>query len=81
MLHECAEDSGVGVSKFLVRVAHEAALSGRCVLGDVRAEAALAANRAVHVEFSDVDGQAERRDFPQRLVHGFEAHRNIDVGL
>jgi len=41
------EDSGVGVSEFLVRVAHETALNGRCVVGDVRAEAALAANRAV----------------------------------
>ena len=60
MLHECAEDAGVDVCQFLISIADQTALRGRCVGGDVRTRAALSALRAVDVEFGDVDGQAVR---------------------
>ena len=74
MLQKRAKNSGVSVGEFFLGVADETALSGRGVVGDVRAESTLAARCAVHVEFRDVNGQTERGDFGQRLVHGLKAY-------
>ena len=68
MLYERPEKTRVGVGQPPVGVIHQAALGGGGVGGDVPAGAALAALRAVDVEFGDVNGQAERLQFRQRLV-------------
>ena len=81
MFDERPEEPGVGLGQFPVGVAHQTSLGGCGVGGDVRPGRALATLRAVDIEFGDVDGQAERLHFRQRLVHLFEADRNIEVGL
>jgi hypothetical protein len=45
VLDKRAENAGVSVGQFFVGVTDESALSGRGVVGDVRAKAALAASR------------------------------------
>ena len=73
----------VAVEQGLVEhLADQAALGGGGVVRDVRSESTLAAFRAVDVEFGDVDRQAERLHFAQRLVLLLEARRrNVDVRL
>jgi len=53
MFKEHAEQAGVLVSKLLIRIVSHASTSCLSVLRDIRALAALACFRSIHVQFSD----------------------------
>ena len=72
----------VAVKLDIPGVVHKTALRGRGIVRDIRPGIALARLRAVDVQFGDVDRQAKRLQFRQRLVFGFKTRRgNADMGL
>src|SRR5215831_2430256 len=73
VLEERSEEGGIFIREAPIGIIDEAALGGGGVAGDIRTCIALAALRAVNVEFGDVNREPELFEFCQRSIFRLKA--------